>query len=91
MASELLIQAESPPKDSKKEPLLTPSTQSQLRLAYFHSERLEAFCDAVLSIIATILISPLKFSKEQLQDSSLRELILLCCIFFRRFCLVQTR
>ena len=52
---------------------IVPS-ESQLRLTYFHSDRLEAFSDAVLSILATILVTPLKFSSYQMANCNLREL-----------------
>ena len=41
-----------------------------------HSERLEAFCDAVLAIIATILMLPLSFTHEEMQQNSLKDLLL---------------
>ena len=53
---------------------VSPSV-SRLRLTYFHSERLEAFCDAVLSILATILMTSLKFSSDQMAEFNLRELL----------------
>ena len=53
---------------------VSPS-QSRLKLTYFHSDRLEAFCDAVLSILATILMTPLKFSSEEMADNNLKELL----------------
>ena len=41
-----------------------------------HSARLEAFCDAVLAIIATILMLPLGFTDEEMQQNSLSQLLL---------------
>ncbi|KAI6659419.1 hypothetical protein LOD99_10816 [Oopsacas minuta] len=45
----------------------------QAKHTYFHSERLEAFCDAVLAIVATILITPLKLSSEQMQKYTIED------------------
>ena len=41
-----------------------------------HSERLEAFCDAVLAIIATILMLPLRFTHEEMKQNNLIHLLL---------------
>lgn len=46
------------------------------RLTYYRSERLEAFCDAVLAILATILMTPLKFSSQQMDNFNLKQNLL---------------
>ena len=50
--------------------------ESKTRLTYFRSERLQAFCDAVLAIIATILMTPLKFSNRQMENFNLKQNLL---------------
>ena len=56
--------------------LFNTSYESNTRLTYFRSERLQAFCDAVLAIIATILMTPLKFSSQQMDNFNLKENLL---------------
>ena len=63
-------------KESSDAAVVISRVVSKSAPTYFHTERLEAFCDAVLSIIATILVTSLKFSREQMADNDLSFLLL---------------